>query len=206
MVGLLCKNAPNPPGDPSITRLFDIHGQNGAAQKVSYPWSWAEIQTKDQKMCIKNKAYDFPNKPGRDGYVALGAQTYGEYLPPSTETELKSLATAFTNGAKACGGLLWDTPGQGSKIYPCVGALDDYFLWLDRNHCRAFTVECGGLHPSDQPVGQPPHSECDDEIDQVSAGLFAAIRTIKNLVQAAIKSGKNPQDLSRLSPNQLSCP
>ena len=50
---------------------------------------------------------------------------------------------------------------------------------------------------------QPPHSERDDELDQVAAGFLNAIKQIKDWVKAS----SNPeQELSRLSKNQLSCP
>jgi len=208
LTGLLCKNVQSPGavGDPSITWLFDIHGQGADYSKVSYPWSWAENQTRDSGMCVANPYYNPPPPPQnvREGYIpySVNPSAYGEYLPQKTADQLQELAETFTDAAKQ-GHVAspWETPTQGSApahgaaAFPCVGALDDYFLWLDRNHCRAFTIECANL--------QPPGAIKDHEMDEVAAGLFAAIKQIKDWVVAS----SNPQqDLSRLSADQLTCP
>ncbi|HEY6249118.1 MAG TPA: M14 family zinc carboxypeptidase [Candidatus Angelobacter sp.] len=206
LADLLCKSVQSPgtTGDPSITWLFDIHGQDAIHSKVSYPWSWAENQTRDSGMCIANPYYNPPPPHVREGFVSysVNPSAYGEYLPQKTADQLQELAETFTGAAKQ-GHVAskWEMPTQGSAptrgtpAFPCVGALDDYFLWQDRNHCRAFTIECAHL--------QPPGAIKDYEMDEVASGLFAAIKQIKDWVVAS----SNPQqELSRLSTDQLTCP
>jgi len=199
---LLCQNVQSPGtvGDPSITWLFDIHGQDATYSKASYPWSWAENQTYDAGMCIGNPYYNPTPPPVREGFVQTPG-AYKEYLPQKTADQLQDLAEIFTDAAKQGHISIWQQPTQGSSpahgaaAFPCVGAIDDYFLWQDRNHCRAFTIECSYL--------QPPGAMKDHEMDEVAAGLFAAIKQIKDWVAAS----SNPQqELSRLSTDQLTCP
>ncbi|MGC1709359.1 MAG: M14 family zinc carboxypeptidase [Nitrosotalea sp.] len=200
LVKLMCKDAHIPSGgDPSITWLFDIHGQNAPVKSnVSYPWSWAENQVKKPAMCLGNHAYDPPALLSRDGFISLTIRpnTYGEYLPARTLDQLEALADKFTTAAKNCNGsTLWKSPEQGGKGFSSVGDLDDYFLWLDRNHCRAFTIECADL--------QPNSTLKNVEMDEVSAGLFEAIKQIKDWVSS---SSDPEENYSRLSTNQLTCP
>jgi hypothetical protein len=236
-----------PATDRSITWVFDIHGQNTTGKNnISYPWSWTNIQTISNQMCIKNTLWDYDGQiagSGRPSYdsnrkftdsyptltllppvpssvaaaVAAALRTtvtyqgrpiystgpgtanplytdYGEYLPPDTLTDLEGLAKDFCKAATGVNRRRW-TSEQGAVAYPSVGDFDDYSLFLDRIHMRAFTIEGEELQPGDVLA--------EKEKDEVAVGLFQLIDEISAKVE---KSTDPEEDLSRLSTDQLGCP
>jgi carboxypeptidase T len=146
------------------TRYFiDVHS---FGKQILYRWSDDEDQSVDPSMNFMNAAYD-----GDRGV----AGSYKEYIPAGDLATSLSLAKVLQNAIKTVRG----TNYRIGQSYPASGTSEDYFYsrhFVDASKTKiiAFTVEWGAQF-------QPPYSEMQHIIDEITAGLLAFCLEIANL-------------------------
>ena len=103
------------------------------------------------------------------------AGSYKEYIPAGDLATSLSLAKVLQNAIKTVRG----TNYRIGQSYPASGTSEDYFYsrhFVDASKTKiiAFTVEWGAQF-------QPPYSEMQHIIDEITAGLLAFCLEIANL-------------------------
>jgi carboxypeptidase T len=152
------------------TRFFiDVHS---AGKRILYRWSDDEDQSANPSMNFMNAAHD-----GDRGV----AGSYKEYIPADDLATSLSLATVLQNAIKTVRGTNYSVV-QSYGLYAASGASDDYFysrhfVDVSKTKIIAFTLEWGAQW-------QPPYSEMELIIDEITAGLLAFCLEIANLSRA----------------------
>lgn len=165
---------------PSIRFLVDVHSYG---KDILYMWGDDEDQTVDPSMSFANAAFD-----GQRGVLG---DAYKEFVAACDQSAAIALATQMRDGISAVRGTSYTVePAVG--LYPVAGAVDDYAFsrhLVDEAKSKAygFTVEWGEEF-------QPPYTEMQNIIDEVTAGLIQfCLAAIDTRADVYIKD--NPADL-----------
>lgn len=159
----------------NIRCLVDVHSYS---EDILYPWGDDDNQTTDPSMNFTNAAFN-----GLRG--TPGDTLYREYIP---KADLDWYVSTSHNVAKAIQAVRGTTYAvmQSIGLYPTTATSDDYaysrsFVASSKPKVRGVTIETGK-------VFQPPYSEAQQIIKEVSAGLFqfclAAICVVNEVARA----------------------
>jgi murein tripeptide amidase MpaA len=145
---------------PNIRWFIDIHS---AVPVILHSWGSDQNQTTDPTQTFLNSGFDGVRGRAND-------TSYGEYITQEDANLITTLSTQMNNAVRAVRG---DDYGvdQAYGLYPTSGASDDYaysrhFADPTKTKVYGFTVECGHSF-------QPPWTEAEEIIREVSAGLIA---------------------------------
>jgi murein tripeptide amidase MpaA len=146
--------------NPRIRWHVDVHS---AVPVILHSWGSDQNQTTDSTQTFLNQAFDSVRGRANDG-------AYGEFMTSSDLDIVVSVASQMNDGVKAVRG---DDYGvdQAFGLYPTSGASDDYafsrhFADPSKTKTYGFCMECGHSF-------QPPWSEAEQVILEVSSGLIA---------------------------------
>jgi murein tripeptide amidase MpaA len=150
---------------PNIRYYVDLHSYG---ETILHSWGSDENQSRDSRMCFRNKAFD--GKRGR-----IHDQDYREYIPPADQEEAIRAGRQMAEAIGLVRGRKYQVK-QSVGLYPTAGASDDYAYsrhFADRRKGRliAYTIEWGRSHAS-TPF-HPPYPEMRKVMREVSAGLLA---------------------------------
>ena len=139
---------------------MDVHS---AVPVILHGWGSDQNQSTEPKQTFLNIAFD-----GVRGRV--DDRAYGEYIAPDDLETLEALSSRMNDAVKAVRGSDYGVE-QAYGLYPTSGASDDYafsrhFADPSKTKVYGFTVEAGDNF-------QPPWSEAEEVIREVSAGLIA---------------------------------
>ena len=145
---------------PRIRWHLDVHS---AVPVILHSWGSDQNQTIEPNQTFLNSAFD--GARGR-----LNDPEYGEYITPGDLEIAETLSTRMNDAVKAVRGSNYGVE-QAYGLYPTSGASDDYafsrhFADPSKTKVYGFTVECGDSF-------QPPWSEAEEVIREVSAGVIA---------------------------------
>jgi carboxypeptidase T len=143
---------------PDIGCLVDVHSYS---EDILYPWGDDNNETTDPAMNFQNAAFD-----GLRG--TPGDAVYQEYIPKPELDWYLSVSGDVSKAIQAVRGTVY-TAKQSIGLYPTSATSDDYA------YSRAFTdpalSKVRGLTVETGKVFQPPYSEAQQIIKEVSAGL-----------------------------------
>lgn len=145
---------------PRIRYHIDVHS---AIPAVFFTWGSDNNQTSIPNHNFLNS--DFDSVRGR-----ADDTTYGEYIPEDDLLVLQTLASRMNDSIKRVRNVDYGVE-QSFSLYPTSGASDDYaysrsYIDSSKSKVYAFTVECGKTF-------QPPWSEAEEVIREVSAGFIS---------------------------------
>ena len=145
---------------PRIRWHVDVHS---AVPVILHSWGSDQNQTTAPDQTFLNGAFD--GVRGR-----LNDRIYGEYIAPDDLEMVETLSRRMNDAVKAARGSDYGVE-QAYGLYPTSGASDDYafsrhFADPSKTKVYGFTVEAGDNF-------QPPWSEAEEVIREVSAGLIA---------------------------------
>jgi murein tripeptide amidase MpaA len=145
---------------PRIRWHLDVHS---AVPVILHSWGSDQNQTIEPNQTFLNSTFD--GARGR-----LNDPEYGEYITPGDLEIAETLSTRMNDAVKAVRGSNYGVE-QAYGLYPTSGASDDYafsrhFADPSKTKVYGFTVECGDSF-------QPPWSEAEEVIREVSAGVIA---------------------------------
>jgi carboxypeptidase T len=143
----------------NIDCLVDVHSYS---EDILYPWGDDNNQTTDPTMNFHNPTFD-----GLRG--TPGDTVYQEYIPEADINWYESVSSDVSKAIQAVRGTVYTTK-QSIGLYPTSATSDDYAYSRSFENpamvkVRGFTVETGK-------VFQPPYSEAQQIIREVSAGLL----------------------------------
>lgn len=123
-------------------------------------------------MNFKNHTYD-----RHRGISDLSASDYKEYIPSDDLSFAIDLANTFRDGIKAVRGTTY-TVKSSYNLYPTSGTSDDYaysrnFVDSSKKKVLSFVLEWGETF-------QPPYSEMQNIISEITSGLLAFCLKIEN--------------------------
>lgn len=154
----------------SDVRFFiDLHS---FSKDILYNWGDDDDQTTDSNMNFKNHTYD-----RHRGISDLSASDYKEYIPSDDLSFAIDLANTFRDGIKAVRGTTY-TVKSSYNLYPTSGTSDDYaysrnFVDSSKKKVLSFVLEWGETF-------QPPYSEMQNIISEITSGLLAFCLKIEN--------------------------
>jgi murein tripeptide amidase MpaA len=145
---------------PRIRWHLDVHS---AVPVILHGWGSDQNQTTEPTQTFLNSTFD-----GVRGRV--DDRAYGEFIAPDDLETLEVLSSRMNDAVKAVRGSDYGVE-QAYGLYPTSGASDDYafsrhFADPSKTKVYGFTIECGDSF-------QPPWSEAEEVIREVSAGLIA---------------------------------
>ena len=145
---------------PRIRWHLDVHS---AVPVILHSWGSDQNQTTEPNQTFLNSTFD-----GARGRI--NDPEYGEYITPGDLEIAETLSTRMNDAVKAVRGSNYGVE-QAYGLYPTSGASDDYafsrhFADPSKTKVYGFTVECGDSF-------QPPWSEAEEVIREVSAGVIA---------------------------------
>lgn len=145
---------------PRIRWHVDVHS---AVPVILHNWGSDENQTTESTQTFLNSAFDSVRGRADDG-------AYGEYITQDDLNIVETLSDRMNEAVKAVRGGDYGAE-QAFGLYPTSGASDDYAFsrhFADQSKTKVYgiTVECGHSF-------QPPWSEAEEVIREVSAGLIA---------------------------------
>ena len=157
---------------PNIQFFIDVHSYG---EDILYSWGDDEDQTTDPSMNFQNHAYD--------GMRGIAGDSYSEYIPASDQSTAIALANVFHDGVQAFRGTNY-TVKPSFNLYPTAGTSDDYaysrhFVDPSKSKILAYTVEWGL-------VFQPPYSEMQNIIQEITCGLLAFCDWIRRSITDCI--------------------
>ena len=143
----------------TIKWYVDVHSYS---EDILYVWGDDEMQVSDPTQNFNNPAFN--------GDRGLVGDNYSEYIPDPDLSTLENLAKTFTSSLAEVRGTLY-VAKPGFSLYATSGTNDDYaysrhFKDPSKAKSLSFTVEWGTEF-------QPPWSEMENIIQDVSAGLMA---------------------------------
>lgn len=152
-----------------IRFFIDLHS---FSKDILYNWGDDDDQTTDPDMNFKNHTYD-----GHRGISDLSASDYKEYIPSDDLSFAIDLANTFRDGIKAVRGTTY-TVKSSYNLYPTSGTSDDYaysrnFVDGSKEKVLSFVLEWGEAF-------QPPYSEMQNIISEITSGLLAFCLKIEN--------------------------
>jgi murein tripeptide amidase MpaA len=147
---------------PNIVCFADVHSYS---QLVLYPWGDDDNQSSDPNMNFANPAFD-----GQRGVHGAG---YREYIPSGDAAWFDTTGKAVRDAIAGVRGRTYSVE-QGILLYPTSATAHDYaysrhFVQAGSRKVMAFTIETGTEF-------QPPWSEAQQIIDEVSSGLVALLQ------------------------------
>jgi murein tripeptide amidase MpaA len=159
-------------GYPRIRWHIDLHS---AVPVILHSWGSDENQITAADQSFLNPSFD--GVRGRPGDTA-----YGEHIPPDDLTVVTGLSGIMDAAIAGVRGTVYGHQ-QAYGLYPTSGASDDYafsraFARPDLTKVYGFTIECGSSF-------QPPWTEAEAVIREVSAGLIAFARNCKRVTDGA---------------------
>jgi len=143
----------------NIRYMIDIHSYS---KKILYSWGDDDNQSTDTAMNFANPIYD-----GLRGNV--DDSIYLEFIPRGDLDWYISVGNRIKDAIKSVRGTIYEVePSAG--LYPTSGASDDYaycrhFVDRSKRKVLAYTIETGKEF-------QPPFTEADNFIAEISAGLI----------------------------------
>jgi murein tripeptide amidase MpaA len=157
---------------PNIRFFIDVHS---FSKDILYNWGDDEDQTTDPNMNFQNQTYD-----GLRGVTDLsesGASGYKEYIPSIDLSFAIDLANTFRDGIQVVRGTTY-TVKSSYNLYPTSGTSDDYaysrnFVDGSKEKVISYVLEWGEEF-------QPPYSEMQNIISEITCGLFAFCLKIEN--------------------------
>ncbi|MFF0991400.1 M14 family metallopeptidase [Kocuria nitroreducens] len=146
---------------PGIRWHVDVHS---FVPVILHNWGSDEHQTTDPQQNFRNP--DFDMLRGIPGDTA-----YREYLPAEDLEAEVALGTAMSNAIRQVRGDVYEVVPSFGGLYPTSGTSDDYAYSRhlsdpQRSRVLGFTIECAHSF-------QPPWTEAEHVIREVSAGLIA---------------------------------
>jgi carboxypeptidase T len=152
----------------NIRFFIDLHSYG---EQILYNWGDDDNQTIDPSMNFQNPGYNGA-RGITDSSGLPGASAYKEYIPSSDLSSMIDLANCLHDGIQSVRGTNY-TVKPSVNLYPTAGTSDDYAYslhFVDENKGKVFpyVLEWG-------PWGQfqPPYSEMQNIIQEVTAGLLA---------------------------------
>jgi len=144
---------------PNIRFFVDLHSY---AEKILYNWGDDQNQTTNPNMTFRNPAFD-----GQRGIANDDA--YREHIDSADQALAVELANRMREGIRAARGRAYAVDTFFSS-YPTAGTCTDYafsrrFADQSKAKVHSFTIEWGQEF-------QPPYTEMQDIIQEVTAGLL----------------------------------
>jgi len=144
---------------PRIRWFIDLHSYS---EDILYSWGDDQDQSTDSSMIFTNAAYDSMRGIAND-------TAYKEYIPTAEYTAVTAISTRMHDAIFAVRGKDYLSE-QGYALYPTSGTSDDYSYSRHvsdgtKTRVYAWTIEWGTEF-------QPPWSEMQNIIVDISAGLF----------------------------------
>ena len=145
---------------PRVRWMVDVHS---AVPIILHNWGSDENQSTDPAQNFRN--------PALDNLRGLPGDGKGEFIPADDLVAALAVGQAMNGAIAAVRSIDYGVePAYG--LYPTSGASDDYafsrhLVDPSKSKVRGFTIECGSSF-------QPPWSEAEEVIREVSAGLIAA--------------------------------
>lgn len=158
----------------NIRLLVDVHSYS---EDILYPWGDDDDQTTDASMNFRNNAFD-----GLRG--TPGDTVYKEYIPKADLDWYVSVTADVASAIKDVQGTVY-TAKPSIGLYPTTATSDDYAY--ARSFVNPATPKVRGVTVETGKVFQPPYSEAQQIIKEVSAGLvqfcLATICVVNQVVQ-----------------------
>ena len=164
---------------PNIGYFVDLHSYG---PDILYSWGDDDNQETDPSMNFQNSTYN--NVRGiLDVFGQPGHASYREYIPADELASRVSLANAFSAGIQAVRGTSYLVE-QSVGLYPTAGASDDYsysrhLVDGSKRNVMAYTLEWGT-------VFQPPYSEMQNIIQEITSGLLAFCLWVRTSIEACV--------------------
>jgi murein tripeptide amidase MpaA len=164
---------------PNVGFFVDLHSYG---EDILYSWGDDEDQTSDPNMNFRNPAFD--------GTRGVAGDAYKEYIPANDLSTALDLANTFHDGIQAFRGTNY-TVKPGFNLYPTAGTSDDYaysrhFVDASKANVISYTLEWGTEF-------QPPYSEMQNIIQEITCGLIAFCLRVRNSVKnCAFILNRNP--------------
>jgi murein tripeptide amidase MpaA len=155
---------------PNVSFFVDLHSYG---EDILYSWGDDENQSVDPNMNFRNPAFD--------GMRGVTGDVYKEYIPANDLTIALQVANAFHDGIQALRGTNY-TVKPAFNLYPTAGTSDDYaysrhFVDLSKQNVISYTLEWGTEF-------QPPYSEMQNIIQEITCGLLAFCLWVRNSLKA----------------------
>ena len=144
---------------PEIRWMVDLHS---AVPVILHSWGSDQNQSEDETMSFLNPQFDGLRGLPNDA-------NYKEFIPQSDLAEIAELSEAMNETIKEVRQVNYGFE-QAYGLYPTSGASDDYaysrhFADASKTRVLSFCIECGSSF-------QPPWSEAEEVIKEVSAGMI----------------------------------
>jgi murein tripeptide amidase MpaA len=154
----------------NVGYFIDLHSYG---QDILYSWGDDEDQSTDPTMNFQNPAYN--------GMRGVAGDAYKEYIPAGDQTQSLALAGTFHDAVKSVRGTDY-TVKSAFNLYPTAGTSSDYsysrhFVKPALSNIISYTVEWGTEF-------QPPYTEMQNIIQEITCGLLAFCMGILNTLKA----------------------
>ena len=161
---------------PNVRFFVDLHSYS---EDILYSWGDDQDQTSDPSLNFQNPAFD--------GMRGVKNDAYKEYIPANDLSTAIALANAFHDGIQAFRGTDY-TVKSAYDLYPTAGTSDDYaysrhFVDSSKEKIISYTLEWGKFTTAYNPF-QPPYSEMQNIIQEITSGLLAFCLWIRNSLRA----------------------